>query len=154
MSRRAGDALTLLVIVAHVGVLVAPAAVLAAAADKGGIPDRDGRVLFVTSVVVGLLSGAMAAHHLRVRRGARREARDAFIAALDALVVLALGSTAILFLALGAYEPAAPLLVNRGWPVLATWALAQLVSAALAELTRAGVARWLASEPRGRGPVN
>lgn len=135
---------------AHVGVLVAPTLILAAAADKGGVPDRDGTVLLTASLGVGIVSGSAAARHLVVQRV--DDVRDVVIASLDALVVLALGATGLLFLALGAYEPAAPILVNRGWPVVATWVLAQGAAAALAEATRAAVLRWLGRDARTDHP--
>ena len=143
MKPRVRDTLAVMLLLMHAGLLVAPAAVLAVAADKGGVPDRDGRVLLGASLVVGAASGALAAHRLRAGAEPGRDPRDAVLAALDSVVVLALGSTGLLFVALGAYEPLAPLLINRGWPVVLSWMLAQVAAAVLAELTRSAVARWL-----------
>ena len=136
------------VVVLHVAVVLAPAAILALAADKGGIPDHDGAVLLAASGVVGLLLGGVAAAQLQTS-GA--DLPDALLASFNALVVLALGSTGLLFLALGAYEPLAPVLVNRGWPVVVTWVLAQLLAGGLAELTRVGVRRWLVGDRPAAG---
>ena len=154
MTRGVRDTLAVVVLLLHVGLLVAPAGVLAAAADKGGIPDRDGRVLFGASLVVGLASGLLAAHRLREGGRTGRDPRGAVIAALDSVVVLALASTGLLFVTLGAYAPVAPLLVNRGWPVVFTWVLALVAAGILAELVRVGVARWLADGQHraGRSP--
>ena len=127
----------------HVVVVTGPAVVLSVAAEKGGVPGAHGAALLWTSGSIG------AAHAARVWLRLRREIRsggdviNAWVAALDALVVLALMVTALLFAFLGGYAPFAAVLVNRGWPVVALWAVVQLSAVAVAELVRSGVLRWL-----------
>lgn len=142
MTGRAGTAATVALALSHLGVLVAPAIVLAAAADKGAVPGTHGAALLAASGVVG--TGHAAVTWTRVRREHdRRRWRDLFIAAFDGLVVLALLSTLLLFVALGAYAPLGIVLVNRGWSVLVAWVVAQAIAVVAAERTRAVVLAWL-----------
>lgn len=127
----------------HTAVLVGPAVVLAATAHKGGLPQGDGWVLLGISGAIGTVHGAIAWRHLRQPPVARADRVDAVIAALDGLVVLALISTLLLFVALGAWAPGAYVLVNRGWTVLLGWAAAQVTAVVAAEVTRGRVVRWL-----------
>ncbi len=151
MTGRAGTAAVLVLALAHLGVLVTPALVLAAAADKGAVPGTHGTALFAASAVVG--TGHAIATMLRARRPADvRHSRNLFIAAFDGLVVLALLSTLLLFIALGAYAPLGIVMVNRGWSVLVAWVLAQVVAVLVAERTRTAVLAWLEAEP-GAGHI-
>ncbi len=152
MTGRAGTVAVLVLALAHLGVLVTPALVLAAAADKGAVPGTHGTALFAASAVVG--TGHAIATMLRARNPHDvRHARNLFIAAFDGLVVLALLSTLLLFIALGAYAPLGIVLVNRGWSVLVAWVGAQVVAVLVAERTRGAVFAWLEAEHDDGEPI-
>lgn len=127
----------------HVVVLVGPALVLAVAADKGGVPGAHGFGLLLTSAIIAVVYSAAVWQRLRRQLLTGRAATNACIAAFDALVVLAVMVTALLFVVLGAYAPFAVLLINRGWPVVALWGVVQLLGVAAAEIVRGAVLRWL-----------
>lgn len=151
MIHRAVGAVMFAFAALHVAVLVGPAAVLAITADKGGLPDAHGLDLLAGSTVLGAL------HGFTVWRRLRNEFRhgvafvDAWLAAANALVVLALAATTLLFVALGGLAPEHTAILNKGWHILATWLLVQLVAIGLAEAARTGVLRWLAAgRPRSK----
>ena len=127
----------------HLVVVAGPAVVLSVAADKGGVPGAHGTGLLVTSATIGVAHAFTV--WLRLRRELRSGAAavNASVAAFDALVVLALMVTGLLFVFLGGYAPFAAVLVNRGWPVVALWAVVQLTAVVAAELVRSLVLRWL-----------
>lgn len=138
----------------HVFVIVAPAAALAIVAHKGGLADAHGFDLLVASMIIG------GAHAVIVRRRLTRELEHgvAFasvaIAALDALVVLAVLSTGLLFLILGGFAAEHAAIVNHGWKVVWLWVGVLLVAVGAAELVRTGVVRWLSEAQRaGRAPA-
>lgn len=139
----------------HVAVLVAPAAMLALAANKGGMPAAHGWDLVAASTAVGLVHGRTVAR--RLRRELRRSARplDAWIAAGNGLIVLAAFATALFFLLLGGYAPELAAAVNKGWHVLVAWTILQLVAVAVAEATHRELFRWLrpATPPDGSDPA-
>lgn len=132
-----------LLAVAHVGVLLAPALILAFTARKGGVPGLHGYGLVVASGSVGLLSAALASKDLWLGPSDRSLSVSALIAAWNGLVVLAVAATGLLFVVLGAYAPLGNVLVNEGWPFVGLWTVIQLAAVVLAELTRRGVSRWL-----------
>lgn len=124
-------------------VLLAPSVVLALAAHKGGIPGHEGLDLVLASGVIAVGHGVVAARRLVDERRLATRAADAWIAALDALVVLALAATLLLIVVLGGFAEHHGVLVNQGWPVLALWIGIQLGAVALAEVTGRVVFRWL-----------
>lgn len=130
----------------HVVVLLVPAALIAGAARKGGLPAADGIDLVLASGLVGGLHATLVWRHLRneYRRGIAF--RNAYLAAFDALVVLALASTGLLFVILGGLAPEHAAIVNKGWPVVGLWVVVQVAAVGLAELTRTAVLRWLTGE--------
>lgn len=134
-------------------VIVAPSVVLAFAAHKGGLPGAHGADLVIASGLIG------SAHALIVWFRMWRELRighriaNAWIAAFDALVVLALTVTLLLIVVLGGFAPQHAVLINRGWPVLGLWVLVQLAAVAMAELTRSVVLRWLSAPVIEPGPT-
>lgn len=147
MTERSSNVLAAVLAITHVAVLMAPAILLAAAAEKGGVADLHGVALLVASGALGALYGITIWG--RLRRSARRGSTvDTLIATFDGLVVLALGATLLLFAALGAYAPTATVMINEGWPLVGLWLVVQLVAVGLAELTRRGVSRWLRRGPR------
>lgn len=75
--------------------------------------------------------------------------RDAFIAAFDALVVLAMINPGLIMAVLGAFAPEHAAFVDNGWPVLLLWAGVLLGAVTVAEIVRSLVLRWL--EPRHEG---
>lgn len=132
----------------HVVVMTAPAAVLAAVADKGGLSALHGLDLLAASLAIG---GAHAVIVWRRLRAELREGiafRNASIAAFDALVVLAIMTTGLLYLVLGGFAPEHAAIVNHGWKVIWLWIGVLLASLAIAELTRTAVLRWLAADRR------
>lgn len=145
MTGRAGTAATLVLALAHLGVLVAPAVILAATAHKGAVAGTHGATLLAASAVLGTGHAAMTWSRARRPQDVRRS-RDLFIAAFDGLVVLALLSTVLLFVALGAYAPRGIVMVNRGWSVVVVWIVAQGIAVVAAERTRAIVLAWLGGD--------
>lgn len=143
MRRRAVTVLLTVFPVLHVVVAAAPAAVLAAAARKGGLPGAYGFDLLAVSVVLGAVHGWIVWRRLRTERRSGVRFVDAWIAELDALVVLAASVTGLLFLVLGGFAPEHAAIVNRGWEVLWLWTGLLVVAIALAELARTAVLRWL-----------
>lgn len=135
----------------HLVAIVGPAVVLAAAARKGGLPGAHGIDLVAASGLLGLAHGATVWHRLQ-REFSRDAFRDTCIAALDALVVLALLSTGLLFALLGGLAPEHAAIVNRGWPIIAVWVAVQVVAVGLAELVRTGILRWLGGASSARPP--
>lgn len=135
----------------HVVVAVAPAAVLAAAARKGGLPELHGFDLLAVSVVLGGLHASIVWHRLRTEHRAGVRFVDACIAALHALVVLAASVTLLLFVVLGGFAPEHAAIVNRGWEVLWLWTGLLVLAIAISELARSAVLRALQRDrPRAR----
>lgn len=150
MSRWPATAGIAVLALLHPAVLLVPAIVLAGTADKGAVPGAHGRALFAASALLGAAHGILTWYRLRRQRHRGVHQRVAVIATFDGLVVLALLSTLLLFVALGAYAPLGIVLVNRGWPVLIPWITAQGVAVLLAEGTRRVVLAWLTAA-RGDG---
>lgn len=133
----------------HLVVAVAPAAVLSAVARKGGIEGAYGYDLVSASVLLGSAHGAIVWRRLRDERRAGVRFVNAFIAELDAVVVLAASVTGLLFVVLGGFAPEHSAIVNQGWEVVWLWIGVLLAAIAIAELTRTAVLRWLQRERRG-----
>ena len=127
----------------HVVVAAAPAAVLAAVAHKGGLSGAYGFDLLGVSVALGALHGSIVWRRLRAERRSGVRFADAWIAELDALVVLAASVTGLLYLVLGGFAPEHAAIVNRGWEVVWLWIGVLLAAITVAELTRSLVLRWL-----------
>lgn len=124
-------------------VIMAPSAALAVAAKKGGLSGSHGVDLLLASAAVGFLHAGVAFRRLtdETRVAARR--LDVWIAAFDALVVLALGATLLLVIVLGGFAEQHAVLVNRGWAVVWLWIGVQLTAVAVAEVTGRWVFAWL-----------
>lgn len=136
----------------HLLVLAGPAVVLAMTADKGGLPQFHGFDLVAVSLVIGAGHAYVVEHRLQAELGEVDVRLDAFIAAFDALVVLAVLTTGLFLVLLGGFAPEHAAIVNHGWPVVGLWALVLLGAVAAAELVRSIVLRWL--EPRHAGPFS
>lgn len=143
MTRRWPDLGVLVLSLLHPLVVVAPALVVAAAADRGAVPDAEGGMLLVASSVIGGAHGTATWVRLRRQPGQGLELRSAVIASVHGLVVLALMATLLLFVTLGAYPPSAVVVVDRGWPVLVPWIGAQVLAVVLSEATRSTLVTWL-----------
>lgn len=127
----------------HLVVASAPAVVLAVVARKGGLTGAHGFDLVAAGIVLGAVHGSIVWHRLRTERRAGVRFADAWIAELDALVVLAASVTGLLFLVLGGFAPEHAAIVNRGWEVVWLWIGVLVAAIAVAELTRTIVLRWL-----------
>ena len=133
----------------HLLVIAGPAVVLALAADKGGLPQWHGLDLVVVSLVIGVAHALLVEHRLDIELREVDVSRDAFIAAFNALVVLAMINTGLIMAVLGAFAPEHAAFVNNGWPVLLLWTLILLGAVMAAETTRSLILRWL--EPHHEG---
>lgn len=108
--------------------------------------DTEGVELIVASGVLGVVHAVFAWSRLRTEEHIAVRRADMWIAAIDALVVLALGATALLVAILYGFADEHASLADRGYPVVALWAAIQLLAIALAETTGHLVFWWL--EPR------
>src|SRR5699024_4131351 len=113
----------------------APSLAIKLTADRGGMGDTNGLDLVLTSLVIGVVHARIAGRRLldEERMAVRRA--DMWIAAVDALVVLAVGATVLLVAVLHVFVDDHAALANRGYPVFLLWAGVQLVAVALAEAT-------------------
>lgn len=129
-------------------VIMAPAAAVKLASDRGGMGGAGGMDLLAASLVIGSFHAVIAwSRLLKEERDAVRGA-DVFIAAADALVVLAIGATLLPAAVLWAFAAEHAAIAERGYPVVALWAGVQLVAVALSELTGRFVFWWLEPHPR------
>ena len=133
----------------HVLVLAGPATVLAMTADKGGLTSLHGFDLVGISLVIGAAHAYIVEHRLVPELREVDVRLDAFLAAFNALVVLALVTTGLLVGLLGGFARQHAAMLNDGWPVVGLWTLVLLGAVAAAELVRSLVLRWL--EPRHEG---
>ena len=125
-------------------VVVAPAAVLVLAGARGGLGvTRQGFDLTVTSGLVGSAYAAVALRRLRRQETAERSRTDAWLAAAQALSVLALLSSLLLALMLLLAAPLQVVLADSELPLVALWAGGQLLAVAVAEVTERASFRWL-----------
>lgn len=124
-------------------VILAPALAVKIAAERGGLGGAQGLDLIVASCVLGAAHAAVAwSRFLFEERTAVRRA-DMWIAAVDALVVLALGATVMLVAVLYGFSEEHASLADRGYPVVALWVGIQLAAIAIAEATGRFVFWWL-----------
>lgn len=129
-------------------VIIMPAVAVKLAADRGGIGDTGGVDLLAASLVIGSFHAVIAwSRLLKEERDAVR-GTDVFIAAADALVVLAIGATLLPAAVLWGFADEHASIADRGYPVVVLWAGVQLVAVLLAELTGRVVFWWLEPHPR------
>ena len=124
-------------------VIMAPSLAVKLAADRGGMGDSRGLDLVVASLLVAVPHAAVAASRLRYEEAAARSRLDVWIAAVDALVVLALATTLLIVTVLALFADEHAALANRGFPIVGLWVGLQLVAVLLAEVTGRAVFRWL-----------
>jgi hypothetical protein len=144
VSHRVVDELVaLLYAAACLGVVLAPALALRWAATHGGMGDLEGLDLVVASTLVG--TGQAFVAHARLRSEERTAVRrvDMWIAAGNALVVLALGATLLLLVVLHSFPGEHASMANSGYPVVVLWAGVQAVAVLCAETTGRVVFWWL-----------
>ena len=132
-------------------VILAPALALKLAADRGGMGDLDGVDLIVASAVLGAVHAAIAGLRLRSEERTAVRRADMWIAAADALVVLALAATLLPVTVLWGFADEHASMADRGFPIVALWLGVQGVAVGLAEATGRFVFWWLEPHPRLRG---
>ena len=129
-------------------VIVGPAVAVMVAADRGGIGDTQGLDLVVASTLIGLAHAVIAGSRLAFEERVAVRRADMWIAAIDALVVLALGATLLIIAVLLGFSEEHASLADRGYPVVALWAGLQLVAIVAAEVVGRFVFWWLEPHPR------
>lgn len=136
-------------------VVLTPALAVKLASDRGGMGDAEGVDLIIASTLLGAVHAVIAGARLRSEERIAVRRADMWIAAVDALVVLAVGATLLVLAILYGFAEEHASLVDRGYPVVALWAGIQVVAIALAEVTGRAVFRWLEppgmTQERGRG---
>ena len=131
-------------------VIVAPAVAVKLAADQGGMGDTEGIDLLVTSTVLGAVHAVVAGARLRSEERTAIRRADMWIAAVDALVVLAIAATILPVVVLWGFADEHASLASSGYPVVALWAGVQTTAVLLAEATGRLVFWWLEPHPRSR----
>lgn len=126
--------------------IMAPALYLKVAADRAGLGEAQGVDLLLASAVIGTVHAVLAWSRLRSEKRIARRRADLWIAAIDALVVLALGATLLLIAVLHGFFAEHASLADRGYPVVALWIGIQLVAVTAAEATGWFVFWWLEPE--------
>ena len=125
--------------------IMAPAVYLKVTADRAGLGDQ-GVDLLWASTVIGAVHAVLAWSRLRSEKRIARRRADLWIAAIDALVVLALGATLLLIAVLHGFADEHASLADRGYPVVVLWIGIQLVAVTAAEATGWFVFWWLEPE--------
>lgn len=133
-------------------VILAPALAFKLASDRGGLGDAKGMDLLVASALLGTVHGVIAGVRLKSEERIAVRRADMWIAAVDALVVLALAATLLPAVVLWGFADEHASIAHRGYPVVALWAGVQLVAVALAEVTGRAVFWWLEPHDAGGHP--
>jgi hypothetical protein len=123
--------------------IMAPSVALWLAAAQGGLGRADYADLVLGSLLVATVHGILAWERLQGERQRAGDRRNMWIAAANALVVLALSSTLLLVLVLHSFPDEHASLADRGVSVTPVWLVVQLAAAALAEGTGRFLFRWL-----------
>lgn len=132
-------------------VILVPAVALKLAADRGGMGDLDGMDLVIASAGLGVVHAVVAGSRLLSEERMAVRRADMWIAAADALVVLALAATLLPAIVLWRFADEHASMANRGYPVWVLWLGVQFIAVAIAELTGRFVFWWLEPHPRRRG---
>jgi len=144
MSHRVVDAVAPVVYaVIDFAAIMAPSLFIKVAADRGGMASTVGLDLVAASLAIGVPHAVIAWWRLRSEERMAVRRADIWIAAIDGLVVLALGWTLLLLAVLALFVDEHSALANRGYPVIALWAGLLLVAVALAEGVSRFVFWWL-----------
>lgn len=148
MSRRSVDLLVAYIyaIVCFV-VVLAPALAVRWTSARLSL-DLEGLDLVAASAVIGGGHAVVAGVRLRSEERTAVRRLDMWIAALNALVVLALGATVLLLAVLVLFADEHARMANLGYPVVALWAGVQLVAVVLAEVVGRFVFWWLEPHPQ------
>lgn len=131
-------------------VILTPALAVKLASDRGGMGDAEGVDLIIASFVVGVAHAVIAWSRLRSEERIAVRRADMWIAAVDALIVLALGATLLPIAILYGFADEHASLVDRGYPVVVLWTGILLVAVAASEATGRIVFWWLEPHPRRR----
>lgn len=124
-------------------VILVPALAVKLAADGGGMGDTKGIDLVIASAVLGTGHAVLAWSRLRSEERMAVRRADIWIAAFDALVVLALAAALLPIAVLWRFADEHASMANRGYPVVALWAGLQVVAVGMAEATGRFVFWWL-----------
>ena len=124
-------------------VIIATTIAVKDAADRGSMGTAEGVDLIVASVALGAVHAVVAWSRLRCEERIAVRRADMWIAAVDALVVLALGATVLLLAILYGFADEHASLADRGYPVVVLWVGIQVLSIAVAETTARLVFWWL-----------
>ena len=124
-------------------VIMAPSLAVKLAADRGGLGDSKGLDLIFASLLIATPHAVIAGRRLRYEERTAVWRADIFIAAIDALVVLAFSTTMLVLVVLAVFADEHAAIANRGFPVVVLWIGVQLVAVALAEATGRFVFWWL-----------
>ena len=124
-------------------VIMAPSLAVKLAADRGGLGDSKGLDLIFASLLIATPHAVIAGRRLRYEERTAVWRADIWIAAIDALVVLALSTTLLILVVLAVFAEEHAALANRGFPIVALWIGLQLVAVALSEATGRFVFWWL-----------
>jgi hypothetical protein len=124
-------------------VILTPALAVKVASDRGGMGDAEGMDLVIASAVLGAAHAVLAGTRLRSEERIAVRRADMWIAAFDALVVLALAATVLLAAVFYGFAEEHASLADRGYPVVALWAGIQLIAILAAEATGRLVFWWL-----------
>lgn len=130
-------------------VIIAPAVAVRLAAERGGMGDAEGVDLLVASAVLGTVHAVLAWSRLRSEERIAVRRSDMWIAAMDALVVLALGATILLVVVFYGFADEHASVADRGYPVVVLWTGVQMTAVVIAEVTGRAVFWWLEPHPRG-----
>jgi hypothetical protein len=103
-------------------VILAPALAFKLASDRGGLGDAKGMDLLVASALLGTVHGVIAGIRLKSEERIAVRRADMWIAAIDALVVLALAATLLPAVVLWGFADEHASIAHRGYPVVALWA--------------------------------
>lgn len=152
MSRETVDRIVAVVYaIVDCAVILLPAVALKLAADRGGMGDLVGMDLVLASAGLGVIHAVVAGSRLRSEERMAVRRADMWIAAADALVVLALAATLLPVIVLWRFADEHASMADRGYPVWVLWLGVQFVAVVIAELTGRFVFWWLEPHPRRRG---
>lgn len=154
MSRRLDAIAPPLYGIVDLVVITAPAVAFKLASDRGGLGDADGIDLVVASAVLGTVHAIVAAGRLRFEEEVAIRRTDLWIAAVDALIVLALAATVLPLVVLWGFADEHASIADRGYPVVALWIGVQVVAIIAAEVTGRAVFRWLEDTPPPDPPAS
>lgn len=126
-------------------VVLGPAVAVRWGTLHAGVGSLDDDIL-VASMLVGVLHAVLAWNRLRDEERLPQRRLHLWIAALNALVVLALSASLLLLVVLVAFPDEHFTLGNRGFPFVTVWSGIQLVAVLLAEAIARVTFWWL--DPR------